>query len=302
MTKVLYITAWGRSGTTILDNILNSYPTVFSAGELVYLWRRGLSQNRRCGCGQRFPDCRLWQRIRQVAYGDRQPDPRDVTRLQDTVARTRYARRLLTREAGPEVRGYRDLMARLYRAIGEVTGSELVIDSSKSPAGAAVLARLDGVEPYLLHMVRDPRAVAHSWMRPTPQLDRSEPVLMEQHGPWESSSRWLIWNMLAERMAAAYPGRFRRLRYEDLVARPRAMVEDLLALTATSVEGGPFQDDRTVELAGNHTVSGNPGRFRTGRTVLRPDEAWRNDQPFIPRAVATVVALPLLHRYGYRMR
>lgn len=301
MTKVLYITAWGRSGTTILDNILNSYPTVFSTGELFYLWRRGVAQGRRCGCGRRFPDCQLWQRIRQAAYGDRQPDARQVMALQSSVARSRDARRLLSPSPDTEVKRYRELMARLYQAIAEVTGAELIVDSSKNPAGAALLARLDGIESYLLHMVRDPRAVAHSWMRPTPQLDRSKPALMQQHGPWESCSKWIVWNAFAEGLAAAYPGRFRRLRYEDLIVRPRAAVEDLLTMTGTSIDGGPFEDERTVVLADNHTVSGNPGRFRTGRTMLRADDAWRTDQPLKHRAVATVVSLPLLHRYGYEL-
>jgi hypothetical protein len=301
--KVLYITAWGRSGTTILDNILNSYPGVFSAGELFYLWRRGLVQGRSCGCGVRFPDCPLWQRILYGAFGDDQPDPRAILALQAQVARVRNTWRLC-RESPPAeaTRRYQEIMTRLYRAIARETGAELVVDSSKSPAGAALLAGMDGVQPYLLHMIRDPRAVAHSWMRPKAQLDRHRAVPMDPHGPWESTTNWLTWNALAERVGRDYAGRARRLRYEDLIAQPQATVAELLSFTGLTDESGPFEDDHTVRLAPNHTVSGNPSRFRTGSVVLRPDEAWRQDQAAVPRLIASTLSLPLLHRYGYRLR
>lgn len=45
--KVLYIAGWGRSGSTILDNVLGQVEGFFSGGELSYLWERGLSENRR---------------------------------------------------------------------------------------------------------------------------------------------------------------------------------------------------------------------------------------------------------------
>lgn len=302
MVKVLYVAGWGRSGTTILDNVLSSYGPVFSVGELHYLWRRGLAAGRRCGCGARIPKCPLWRKVLRAAYGDDPPDPRRTADLQDRVARVRHTRRLAAGARTPETVAYQDLVARLYRAVAEVTGAELVVDSSKLPSGAAVLAGMPGVEPYLVHVVRDPRAVAYSWMRPTLQLDRPKPRLMQQHGAVESTTRWLTWNWLTEGVARAYPGRYRRLRYESFAADPQATAEELLRFTGVVPDGGPFRDRRTVELAGNHTVSGNPGRFRTGLVVLQADEAWRRDQPAMPRIVSTALSLPLLHRYGYRIR
>ena len=37
----------------------------------------------------------------------------------------------------------------------------------------------------------------------------------------------------------------------------------------------PFDDERTVRLAPNHTVSGNPSRFTTGSVRIEADDAWR---------------------------
>ncbi|MBB2944619.1 hypothetical protein FB565_004352 [Actinoplanes lutulentus] len=299
MVKVLYIVGWGRSGTTIVDNILNSYPSVFSTGELFYLWRRGLLQKRKCGCGARLAACALWREILDVAYGNRQPDPRTVDEMQKRITRVRHTPSLLSGPLSDEAEEYRRLLTRLYHAIAEVTGAELLVDSSKVPSGAALLPRMRGVEPYLLHMVRDPRAVTHSWMRATPQLDRPKPQLMQQHRPADSTMHWLVWNAFAERLSRAYPNRHRRLRYEDFAAAPKNGIESLLDFTDTQSTTGPFLDESTVRLEPNHTVSGNPSRFRTGEVVLKADDRWRADQPIGPRLAVTALALPMLHRYGY---
>jgi hypothetical protein len=299
MTKVLYITGWGRSGTTIVDNILNAYKGVFSAGELVYLWTWGLRLGRRCGCGAALPECELWRAILRTAYGGRLPRPDEVVTLQRQAIRVRATPGLLRGTSNPAAEAYRRILEPLYPAIAEVTGADLIVDSSKSPAAAALLRRLDGVESYLVHMIRDPRAVAHSWGRPTVQLNGPQPRLMRRQSPARSTARWLAWNVLSERVGGHDPDRFRRLRYEDFVVRPREAVEDLLAFTGTAAVDAPFLGEHTVILPVNHTVSGNPGRFRSGEVQIRPDDRWRHDSTWGPRVIATALALPLLPRYGY---
>ena len=44
--KVLYVTAWRRSGSTILDDVLGQLDGCFSTGELHYLWERSVLQGR----------------------------------------------------------------------------------------------------------------------------------------------------------------------------------------------------------------------------------------------------------------
>ena len=302
MVKVLYIAGWGRSGTTILDNILGSFDGVFSVGELYYLWRRGLGQGRRCGCGEKLTGCPLWREVLHVAYGGRKPEAKRINRIQHQKIRVRHTRRLGRDPLDADTSRYRDEVARLYQAIGHVTGAALIVDSSKTPPGAAMLARIDSVESYLLHMVRDPRAVAYSWARPKIQPDKRVPVRMTSHRAAESTVSWVTWNLLVEQMARdLYPGKALTLRYEDFVADPQAAVGSVLAFSGVCPDGDPFTSHRTVELPGNHTVSGNPGRFRTGTVVVRSDDAWRDDQSRAQRLVSTAVSLPLLRRYGYRI-
>jgi hypothetical protein len=298
--KVLYIAGWGRSGTTILDNILSAYDSVFSVGELYYLWPRAFIERRRCGCGETLLECPLWTEILARAYRDSPPDAYATYDRQRRSIRVRDTRRLAHGRLDPDATRYRDEVGRLYHAISEVTGADIVVDSSKTPAGAAVLTRIDGIEPYLLHMVRDPRATAHSWTRSVVQPDLQIPRDMPRHGAMTSTATWIGWNVLVEDLARrGYADRWCRLRYEDFVADPRGRVGELLAFLGVAPNGSPFTDRHELRLTANHTVGGNPGRFRTGSITIRPDDAWRTAQARRRRLVSTAIAAPLLRRYRY---
>ena len=58
--KILFISGWGRSGSTLLDRLLGQIEGFHSAGEIRYLWDRGLLDDRPCGCGQPVRRCEVW--------------------------------------------------------------------------------------------------------------------------------------------------------------------------------------------------------------------------------------------------
>jgi hypothetical protein len=299
----LYIAGWGRSGSTIVDNILGSYASVVSVGELYFLWRRGLGQGRHCGCGRPLPRCPFWGEVLDLAYRDDVLRAAETHDRQQRSVRIRHTRRLAHRALDPDAARYRDELGRVYAAITAVSGADLIVDSSKVPAGAAIAARIDGVDAYLLQMIRDPRAVAYSWMRPKLQPDRKVPTTMVRHTAVDSGLSWVAWNLLIEDVArTGYRGRHLRLRYEDFIDDPQAAIEAVLALVGLPPAGTPFRAPFTVHLDGNHTVSGNPSRFSIGDVPLTPDNAWHREQSRRDRLVSTATSLPLLRRYGYRIR
>ena len=61
--RVLYIAGLGRSGSTIISNLLGQLENVFSAGELSWIWSRGILANEPCGCGKKFLECGIWKQI-----------------------------------------------------------------------------------------------------------------------------------------------------------------------------------------------------------------------------------------------
>lgn len=48
-TKVVLVAGSGRSGSTVLGNILGSVDGAFCGGEIRYLWERGLRDDRLTG-------------------------------------------------------------------------------------------------------------------------------------------------------------------------------------------------------------------------------------------------------------
>ena len=88
----------------------------------------------------------------------------------------------------------------------------------------------------------------------------------------------------------------------DLVMDPRGSVARIAALVGEPDARLPFVDEHTAELGTNHTVSGNPGRFRTGPVTLRLDDEWVANQTARDRWATTALALPMLLRYRYPLR
>ncbi|MQA94591.1 MAG: sulfotransferase [Streptosporangiales bacterium] len=292
---VLYITGWCRSGSTLLGNVLAEATGVVHVGELRFLWLNGVlgtGSNGRCGCGARLTECPLWAGVLgAVRPADRTlaAHAAEVVRWQ-AACRTRHTHRILRR---PPDNGWPETLAATYRAIADQTGARVIVDGSKFSSDAALLTHLPGIEARRVHLVRDPRAVAWSWLVPKAYTGR-------RSAP-NSTLHWLGFNLTAEAVARAHPDTALRLRYEDLVRDPRAAVAQVLGLLGHPGPN-PVAPDGGVELGGNHTVTGNPNRFARGRTPIEEDRRWHGALPPRQRATTTLLALPLLRRYGYEMR
>jgi hypothetical protein len=305
MVRVVSIVGYTRSGSTLLDSMLGELNGAFSAGELHYLWERGLLEGRTCGCGRRVSECDVWSEVLTRAFGDDLPDPHEVMRWQARSVRTRHTPALLAGGRGPidvsSMRAYGGALSKIYRAIAEVTGCRVVIDSSKRPSDGALTMLLPGVQTSIVHLVRDPRAVVFSWRRSKRELDRDD-ADMPQQSVAMSSLGWVELNLGAEgvRRKAGADGML--LRYEDLMARPRPTMTSIAGLIGEPADDLPFVDDHTVELGENHTVSGNPGRFRRGTIELSADEEWRSTMRPVDRSLTTALTIPLLARYRYPLR
>ena len=297
---VLYITGWCRSGSTIIGNILGEVPGVFHVGELHFLWTNavGSGSNNRCGCGVELPQCPVWSQILPIgrpAGMSAGQYAAIVTGRQRACARTRHTRRVLRRGlSSPDIRAHAELMTQVYHAVAEQTGARVIVDSTKIMGEAALLPHLAGLVPRYLHLVRDPRAVAQSWSR---QKDYAYVM-----SAWASTAYWSGFNLAAEAISRRYPDRSMFLRYEDFIADPAAVTRALLRFSGAGDAADPVIG-RTVDLHVNHTVTGNPDRFLTGRTEIRlRDDQWRVGLPCRARLATLALSWPLLGRYGYRYR
>jgi sulfotransferase family protein len=306
--KVLFILGGSRTGSTIVDNVLNEVDGFFSGGEIRYLWER-LLEGRLCGCRRRFQDCPIWSRALESGFGVPEGDQIDVREVASWQRDSLRLERLfhVLRVADGRTTGSRSLQAfaevtqRLYRALCDVTGAQVIVDSSKRASNAAMLGMLDDVSPYYVHLVRDPRAVAYSRQRRKLNPDRTDPGYMDVNGIMNTAISWWVWNLTAEAVTRRQePGRVTLLRYEDFVAEPLRTTAMLVRLVDEGEQVLPFMDETTVRLSGNHTVSGNPVRFVDGAVQIQEDDEWRSRMAMPQRTAITLMTLPLLARYGYR--
>jgi hypothetical protein len=194
---------------------------------------------------------------------------------------------------------YTDCVERLYQAIRESTGSRVIVDSSKVPAYGYVLGMTPGIDLYVVHLVRDPRAAAYSWLREKPQLDTDKPTHMLRMSTAKSSLLWDAWNASSEALWRGSYGQYMRLRYEDFVEDPQRALKDISDMLQEDVRGLAFVEGRDVELGASHTASGNPNRFQTGTVRLRPDNEWASRMRIRDKTLVTLLTLPLLYKYGY---
>jgi len=160
--------------------------------------------------------------------------------------------------------------------------------------GAGVPAR----ELLLPHLVRDGGAVAHSGQRRKVRPEvTTEARYMPVKPPWRSAVFWQLENLALELLRRS-SHRSARLRYDDLTTEPRRSLAAALAALGIEADLG-FLRERVLHLGPNHTVAGNPLRFRRGDVPIEPDLEWRRGLRAGPRRVVTALTWPLLVRYGF---
>ena len=309
MSDIVYIGAVGRSGTTLLERSIATSPSFVCLGEMVHLWQRGLRLDEPCGCGTPFRECPFWSAVGKRAFGGwDQLDLRQIESWKHRVDRNRHiplliAPRLARRSFRQALDGLTATLDRLYTAVAEHADADagqsvVLIDSSKHPSYLFVLRHMRAHRIRLLHVVRDPRGVAHSWSKVVERPEAGDD--MEQLGVWRAAARWSSHNLLFH-LAGLLGTRRRRLSYERFTSDPAELGRVVGALCADAGSGAPLTVpefvDRTIDLGCDHTVSGNPMRFASGSVTIRADDAWRRSMPRSRQLIVATLTFPL--RLGY---
>lgn len=105
--------------------------------------------------------------------------------------------------------------------------------------------------------------------------------------PTSSALLWDLHNVLYE-ITERSDDPFVRVRYEDLVERPAAIVAEVTALHGVPA-GAP-----ATELG--HSISGNPMRFDRGPVQVRVDDEWIEAMTTRDRRLVTTLTAPFLAR------
>ncbi|HUA74450.1 MAG TPA: sulfotransferase [Solirubrobacteraceae bacterium] len=255
--KVVYVLGAHRSGSTVLGVTLGNCDGVFFAGELhSWLTRKGMAS---FGGEQ---GARLWGAIAEQVPGREQLFGHDTQLYLDrssVIFRWReWSRRRELR--APYLRIY----DALYHAIARQTGSGTIVDTSHYPLRAIELQAIEGIELYLLFLVRDPQGVVDSFDSRNADSP-SKSALVTNLQLW-------VTHLLCVLAYLRHP-RERRIfvRHEQFLADPEGVVAQLLEWTGSDAPvpdmdalrtGSPLQGNRFLKRSDVIALRRSPSPVR----------------------------------------
>ena len=199
---------------------------------------------------------------------------------------------------GADLRRARAVAAELYPLIAEVSGCPVIIDSSKHPAWAYVLAGTDTVDLRVVHLVRHPSGVVQSWSRAVtrPQAEvGTGDRLMPAHSPLEVAVRWDVFNRLLHRLARrSVPTVL--VRYEDYVEDLDATLRACFGLVGLPYASAP------ATMGTGHGIAGNPSRFAKEDQAITRDDRWITELGPATHRMVSAITWRTRSAYGYRSR
>ncbi|MGO8871510.1 MAG: sulfotransferase [Acidimicrobiales bacterium] len=294
-TRVLFIGGEGRSGSTVLERLIAAQPGTCAVGELKNLFERGVAAGELCGCGRSVRDCELWSEVgRRLVGGWDTPAGRELVSF-FTRVNHRMQLPVILAGRGALVARARSVLADLYPIIAELSGSSVIVDSSKHPSWAYLLAGTEGIDLRVVHLVRHPSAVVHSWSspvrRPHSGTGPGDPV-MAAHAPVEVCIRWDVFNHLFRHLARrGVPTTV--IRYEDYVEDIDGTLQTCMALS-----GLTFRPPSG--MASGHGIAGNPSRFAAEGAQIVRDDRWLTQMSASRHLLVSGLTWPTRRIYGYR--
>ncbi|HKJ89357.1 MAG TPA: sulfotransferase [Gammaproteobacteria bacterium] len=250
--KVVYVTGLGRSGTTLLDVLLNAHSEMAGVGEVHKLRKFARLQRQKnprstdrignsCACGaEDIWKCPFWTRVNaelEARMGRRLDDL-------DLEARDPAAFRKDNRE--------------LFQAVAAAAGVDHVVDSSKRVSRLRRLLRDPEIEVLPVHVMRNPKGRANSVRRRKGQVFR--PTVQYSY----RSLR--LFGLLFNRPHVV-------VRYEDLATDPEGEMRRIMNRIGLPFEPAQVEDWASQD---NHNLAGNGVRTaRSSEIALR--DTWRED-------------------------
>lgn len=277
---LVYVAASERSGSTLLELLLNNGSSIQSVGEVHRLALYARTGREPCTCGEPIVRCPFWRRVEDEARqalgvgpdtpllgeGELMLRAGAVGRLGDAAEKAALlvgSRRFFGAVLRHLAQAHGDAIERSlfwHAMVRRATGCPIILDSSKDVRRMKALYLADP-EPFrVIRLFRDGRAVAAS-------------TTERRHISMEHAAR--EWSEVQHRLDLALltvpRERVHTVHYEELCASPHTVIARVCAFLQI-----PFEP-QMLELrkAEAHGVGGNPMRFRREERQIRLDERWR---------------------------
>jgi hypothetical protein len=276
----VFLTAHAFSGSTLTSFLLGSHPEIATVGELTGPAAHINLRQYPCSCGRLFQEDPFWQAVatavnqQGLSYSlDQYLDTRFD--LGSTAVTQRLRTQSLRHNGLEQARDWfmfhfwpghqKEMLERVRRnelfarAILQVTGKPIFLDTSKDPMRIRYLQLSPNVDLYVIHLVRDVRGVAAS------VLSRKPAVTARQ-----AAESWLAREQNIQRLLTAVPPtRQIKVCYEEIAGNTLATLNRLI----TFVGAQPLDTLADFREAEQH-ILGNKMR-KQATSEIRLDERWR---------------------------
>jgi hypothetical protein len=284
MVPYLYVAGASYSGSTLLAFLLNAHPQMMSVSEVCGVIPHAnipedAIESYMCSCGEPLLACPFYveldQRIRAAGSTF---DLRDW-RTHFRIGRNRWVQALATRplpslvlqrlrhcvvQAFPGVRARTREVAlrnvRFAQAALAISGMRVFVDAQKDAARVQFLSKIPELDLRVMHLVRDVRGSAASYMKHYP----------ERNDARTATKKWMRANQAAARaLYCVPPDRRMTMRYDELCTDHQGALRRIAEFAGVSPATIPA-DFRGQE----HHIVGN--QMRTGNSQeIRKDESWK---------------------------
>jgi hypothetical protein len=291
----LFIIGAGHSGSTLLAKALNAHSNMFSVSEISNFHEDIDNPKALCGCGTPLQECSFWedvdQRLKQkLGFGIKE-HPHEFRIFQKPGKNLLFNKivfklaRILAIQLNIKTNRIKHRIhniAELFNALFDKAQAEIIVDSSKSPRRAFMLSRnLKYYNIKVVHLVRDGRAVLHSYQKgyyrvrltdPQTGKEQTKTYYADTVRPVNNSvKRWKKDNQSAFSFFKEQ-NNYYFLRYEDLASNPETELKALLEFLGLSFEPKMLNLNRHT----NHMVSGNASRINAEK-IEPPFNSWKKE-------------------------
>lgn len=299
MTKIIYIAGYGRSGSTILDSLLNNHPSMIGTGELSKFFEEQVHGNL-CSCGATYSTCPFWQNVILQLQARLPQLSNDIFNKVTLKAESLLSLPIFREKS--DLLFYRQIWSSTITAISEASEKNIIIDSSKNGRRCTyrirALRELKSVDVSVIHLVRDPRAVMWSILRGSNRKLKSGQPAKISGGAYRALASWSLVNLSVHVIASTSPYLpIIRLRYEDVIRNPVRMLQKLGSFLEIDMVPVIEILENQIPLKVGHGVAGNRIRSQ-GSLRLQMDQEWQNSLPYYAKQLC-VLSWPLVHKYGY---
>ena len=302
--KIIYIMGHSRSGSTIFDIMLSNASNVVGVGELINLESLGFIKNEYCSCGNRIEECDFWSKIKKDMLNSEFNDfekQHNLIKSVDGHKRFFYEYLEKTKTSIETADNYLNYNNHLFSSIIKHSNANCVVDSSKMPTRGYFLSLMEEFDVYLLHIVRDPRAVCWSLNKPI-KKDLEKGVQRDMPGTpiMKTIKSWLGNAVMSLKIKKQLNDKYMLINYDRLIQDNEAVLNEISKFTNVDFSEVAKMIKRDDEFTKFHTVAGN--RLRMAEKIkLQYDDSWKKNLSAWQKFYITLLTLPLLKKFGFKV-